>query len=241
MTGTGRALVAAGALTLAACSGDGAAEPAPTTSSPAPRPVVAVFGDSLAYQAWGEIEVAVEARGYRLVGEAVPGAALCDAIDPAADAARTERPAYVVVAYVGNWGSACVGGVRGAALGRVYGDAAEEILDDVAPARLVLVTPPAIADARYAEIVPAVRAAYQDLAGRRPEVTLVDGRSRLSPDGFAARLACLPAETAAEGCTAGRIRVRDPDGLHLDDAGADGYSAGAHRWAATIASALHRR
>lgn len=210
--------------------------PAATTSTPE-RPVLAVFGDSLAFQAWTEIEAASARAGYTLAGVAVPGDALCDAIEPVGDV-LTRGPAYVVVAYVGNNNTPCTGRATGDALAERYEDAAERLARATAGrTELVLVGPPDMAGAHFAEVAPLVRERYERVARRYDHVTFVDGRRLLSPEGYAERLPCLPWEGADEGCVDGEITVRLFDGVHLDWPDND-YSAGGRRWADTIVSSV---
>jgi len=199
-----------------------------------------VFGDSLAYQAWGEIERAVRDRGYELMGEAVPGDAICDATPRVADV-MARRPAYVVLAYVGNNNAPCTGRTDGEQLGEVYERSLVENAELTRDARLVVVGPPDIQAPDFVERVVIVRARYQAVARRFDHVEFVDGRSYLSPDGYAATLPCRPAEGRDEGCVGGRIAVRLDDGLHLSWPNEHGYSGGAVRWADAIVSSVPPR
>ena len=81
-----------------------------------------------------------------------------------------------------------------------------------------------------------VRERFAAVADRHDDVSFVDGREYLSPDGFSETLPCLDDEDEAKGCVDGQIVVRHPDGVHWDEPGADGYSAGSYRWAQAILS-----
>lgn len=237
-------------LALAGCSDDDASggahagasttttapDPATTTEAPDP-PVLAVFGDSLAFQAWTEIEAASERIGYTLAGAAVPGDALCDAPEKV-DEVLALHPAYVVLAYVGNNNTPCTGGVTGDALADRYEDAAERIARATSgETELVLVGPPDMTGEYFVDTSPLVRERYERVADRREHVSFVDGRQLLSPDGYAERLPCLASEGSEVGCVDGQIVVRFFDGVHLDWPD-DGYSAGGRRWADTIVSSI---
>lgn len=240
-------LLAALAL-LGACSGDAiddsdAAPPdeattttTTTTTIAGAAPVVAVYGDSLAMQAWGEIKAAGEELGYTVVGEGVPGDAVCDAI-PRIVEVMEDPPDYVVLAYIGNNRTPCTGNQTGEELGHGYEEEAEHAAELTEGTQLVFVGPPdSIAD-HFRQVAPIVRERYQLVADRYEHVTFVDGRALLSPDGYSQRLPCRATEGAEQGCVDGEIAVRLSDGVHLSYP-FDGYSAGAQRWAETVVSSL---
>jgi hypothetical protein len=237
-------------LALAGCSdgdgsgdadaGTGTAAPVSTTEATPAPPLLAVFGDSLAFQAWSEIDAAAARLGYTLAGVGVPGDALCDAIDRV-DEVLPRQPAYVVVAYVGNNNTPCTDHATGDALAELYEAAAEHLARaTLGETKLVLVGPPEMAGEHFAVVSPLVRERYERVARRHDHVTFVDGRGLLSPDGYAVRRPCLASEGPEVGCDGGEIVVRFLDGVHLDWPD-DGYSAGGRRWADTIVSSIPAR
>ena len=83
------------------------------------------------------------------------------------------------------------------------------------------------------------------LAVDHPEVVFTDGpRQSVSDAGgnYTPTLPCLASETAADGCTAGVIPIRAPDGTHFCPTGfvtvCPEYSSGAYRFGTATASAI---
>ncbi len=229
---------------LGACSGDDddsdAAPPddaaTTTTTIVTSAPIVAIYGDSLAMQAWSEIKAAGEDLGYTVVGESVPGDAICDAI-PRIVEVMEDPPDYVVLAYIGNNRTSCTGNQTGEELGDAYEEEAEHAAELTEGTQLVLVGPPDSSADHFRQIAPMVRERYRLVADRYDHVSFVDGRTLLSPEGYTQQLPCRVTEGAAQGCVDGEIDVRLDDGVHLNYP-FDGYSAGAQRWAETVVSAL---
>jgi hypothetical protein len=219
-------------VSLAGCGGDDSPERDSRT--------VAVFGDSLTFQAWPALQDLAARRGLRLFGHAFPGAAICDAHTEIAETLERERPAVVVIAYVGNNVTPCTGLAQADELGDRYEADAEAVAELVEQdgARLHIVLPPDMNDDVLRVNADAVRSRYERVAADHPDIELVDGRRFLSPDGFTPTLPCLPSEAFGVGCTDGRITVRDPDGVHLSPPIAVGYSAGGVRWADACLSGI---
>lgn len=200
---------------------------------------VAVFGDSLALQAWPYLQAIADHQGRPLYGAAYGGAALCDWLPTMRDVLLEERPAEVVLAFAGNNLTPCVAmpdGERawGADLAARYvRDATRAIeLARATGARVDLVGPPDMGVEPQATHARLLREAFERLA-RALDVDYADAASRLSSDGYDTTQPCLDFEGDL-GCTDGRITVRAGDGVHLSSPDAAGYSAGAWRYAALL-------
>jgi hypothetical protein len=218
------AVVASCALGLAACSDD------PES--------IALYGDSLTVDAIPALEFMTVDNDQQLVGQWFDGTAPCDFIDDITQRLDDSPPEMVVLAFAGNNVTPCVGGLTGDALGDKYEADAEAVVAAAAEAEVpvVLVGPPAMADPSFEPRSAQVRERFAAVADRHDNVSFVDGREYLSPDGFSETLACLDGEDEAKGCIDGQIAVRNADGVHWDEPGPDGYSAGSYRWAQAILS-----
>ena len=200
---------------------------------------VAVYGDSLTVDTVPVLEQVMSDNDQRLVGQWFDGTALCDFVPNITQLLADDPPEQVVIAFAGNNVTRCVEGLTGSALGDRYEQDAEAVATAAAEAGvpLVLVGPPDMApDTDFAARSDQVRERFQAVADRHDDVEFVDGREYLSPDGFSETLPCLDSEGPEQGCTDGQIVVRDTDGVHWDQPGPDGYSAGAVRWAQALLS-----
>lgn len=216
---------------------------------------VAVFGDSLTYQARPTLEARLGALATdHLTLSTRPGAALCDDRAAIVDELLSRRPEVLVLEYSGNSYTDCMRGADGSML-RI-GSAAwrDRYLGDL---RIVLnvaaltetsvrwTTAPAVRHAPDPDDYPArLAAAVEAVATERRGIRVVDTGGALSArrHEFDRTLPCGPAEQAF--CEDGRITVRADDGLHFDCygfvdplGGCIGYSAGAHRFGDAIADA----
>ncbi|HEX6311272.1 MAG TPA: hypothetical protein VF152_06565 [Acidimicrobiia bacterium] len=231
-------LIAVGATALVAtgCLG-------PTTAPP-PRPVVILYGDSLAWESRSSFDWHL-GPGVQVVHRNFPGVAPCDVLPSmAADAAF--RPSAVVFEFAGNSLTPCMNGVTPATLVLRY-------TLDVARARSIftdrgipvfLMGAPLLPGWSF-DPTPDLHAAFTALADQHPRTSFTDaGRSVLGAQGaYTTRLPCLPGEGIAAGCVAGRITVRSPDRVHFCPAGRDPcpvWSSGAWRFGAAMAAPVRR-
>ncbi len=221
------------------------------TAGPAPAPGagsgVAVFGDSLTLQAWTYVQRIAAHRAQPFFGGSFGGMALCDYLTAIDDTLRDHRPAYVVIAFVGNNLTPCTlaaDGSRqhGSALVARYRHDAEVVVEHAhaAGAQVFLVGPPAMGNPVWNADATGLRGAMRRIARSHPGVVYLDANKEFTPDGFTATRPCLSFETPALGCHDGSIVVRDPDGVHfwVPMGGDQSYSAGAWRYATFLMSRI---
>jgi len=256
------------ALTVASCSSgtQHAASPAPSTTAapggPAKPPPaeVALFGDSLSWEAQpyytfllktnGETGVAYDSHG---------GTAICDWLSKMREVAKTIKLEAVDVQFSGNALTACMKGyppMTQAYYDKYRADAVAAI-DIFAPtgAHVFLVGAPITQ--KQAETEPTtwdrLNQIYAQLATADPTtVTYVDAGSAVEGPGhtYVETLPCLPHEVC-DGPVVNQVRsnvVRAPDGAHFcpvmsgDEAGVIGgcpvYSSGAFRFANAMVVAV---
>jgi hypothetical protein len=215
----------------------GARARAARTSAPGARRGVDVFGDSLTLLSWNYLHDIASARSQPFVGGAYGGTALCDWLPAITRSLRADRPAFLVLAFVGNNVTRCTlgaGGRRqvGAPLvARYRRDASRAIVAARAThTRVFLVGPPAMRESVRDSIAAGLRHALRGLAAHNPNVVYLGARSVLSPAGFRLRRPCLAFETPALACRGGTIAVRAIDSVHLAPP-LGGYSSGDWRYA----------
>ncbi len=197
----------------------GACAPSPGDT----RPVVGVYGDSIAYQAAPWFDAAIHDAGAVVVGFRFPGLAACDLVRSVrADLALPvgQRPRVIVVSTVGNSLSGCMRGLDGelATVGSdgyfaSYERAIREIAEAATAARVPFVftwgpsSSPFLSNwtgrdhlgliaARVAEDHPGMSVAH---AGA---VVLDDD------DQFRVWLPCRSDETSTPACVDGQVRIR---------------------------------
>jgi hypothetical protein len=198
-----------------------------------------IFGDSLTAFASSYVSLAAHDASLKLVIKAYPGLAPCDIQGEAIRVLRDEHPNAVLLEFAGNNATACVHGLTGPALAAAY-DKSVRAIAAVANEKhvpLVLVGPPAMHAPRWVTDSPLISSTYQKIAADTDGVTFVSLGTMFSPNGWTFRLPCLKSETKSMGCIDGTIRVRNFDGVHWDDPGADGYSSGSFRYAQVVIGA----
>jgi hypothetical protein len=198
-----------------------------------------IFGDSLTAFASSYVSLAVHDANLKLVVKAYPGLAPCDIQREATRLLRDEHPKAMLLEFAGNNATPCVHGLTGPALAAAY-DKSVRAIAKVANEQdvpLVLLGPPAMHAPRWVTDSPLISRKYQKIAGDTDGVSFVSIGTTLSPNGWTLRLPCLNSETKSMGCIDGTIRVRNFDGVHWDDPGADGYSSGSFRYAQVVIGA----
>ncbi len=229
-----------------------AARPRPVTA--VSRPVVILYGDSLAWEAGDAFAFALAARPDVVVHQrSFGGTAICDWLPAMRDDLVALRPGVVIVQFSGNNFTTCMHDADGAALvgnalvERYRADALTVAATfegrDVAVVFAGTPLPRSHSD-ESPSIVDRVNEVYRDVAARSEIADYADAGAALLVDGaWTATLPCLPAEPC-DGAD-GRNVVRAPDGLHFCPVGgrADGgvtavcpvWSSGAFRFGAALA------
>jgi hypothetical protein len=213
------------------------------------RPTVALYGDSLSFEA---SEMIADSLGgdARVDSAALPGSAVCDLVS-LLEREPQRSPDYALIQYSGNSATDCMRDDTGRYLS---GDAiVQRYAADVERAtqilrergvQVYLVSSPRGRDDDTAVAINAAFAATADAWSARGEpVSYVDAAaSVLAPDGtFVERLPCLPVEGETRGCAPdGTIVVRSGDGVHFCPENTGGqracpvWSSGAYRFATAL-------
>ncbi len=186
---------------------------------------VALFGDSLAYEASGEFTFLAHAQGYAAEAHAYGGTAPCDWFgDLAAMVARppSQRPSVAVLEFSGDAFTPCMEptGVMRSDDGIVstYDRDAMTFVTTLLAAgiRPVFALAPAV---DHPSLVPRINELWRSIAARYAGsgVTVVDAGAPVEePDGsFARTLPCGSWESPASGCFDGLVVVRAADGTHF--------------------------
>ena len=227
----------------------------PTTADAVTKVKLLEFGDSLTREAEPTITAAFKTNpSYSISVHGQIGMAPCDfllGITTALDSAANYR--LLVLQTAGNSQSPCmrepgqcarcympIGSPEWAAKYRTDLNAIVALAESKGTAVLFVSTPPVAGVA--SNRVAVYNTVEPHLALDHPLVVFTDDArfSVAKPDGsFTATRPCLPGETAAVGCVAGRIPVRAPDGLHFCPTGfaipCPEYSSGAFRFGTAIA------
>ena len=177
---------------------------------------VALWGDSLAWEAQDDFSADVTAAGgTSLLLHTYGGTAPCDWLSDIRKQSRSWHPTVAVLAFSGNAGTACMKGrdvdtayradVR-AAVARLTRDGAKVLLVDA---------PPRSDQAVDAAGLTQLDQVWRTIAAEEPDTTVVAaGRAVTDPAGrFATRLPCGPGDPCPPG--AGQVTVRSPDGVHF--------------------------
>jgi hypothetical protein len=232
--------------------------PATGTIVPLARPVVVLYGDSLAWEARHFFELALTDQPVKVVTRTFGGTAICDWHDEMADDATTLRPGLVIIEFVGNNFTPCMQDatgqpLAGAALVDNYANDAATAIATFAPidAQVVFAGAPISSPAMTSLDLhrAPLNEVYEQLGRHFERVRYVDAGSAVLDDGaWTATLTCLPSEPCPnerdETGTAVNV-VRAPDGLHFcpanaaADRGVTGdcpvWSSGAFRFGTELA------
>ena len=227
----------------------------PTVAPPPGRPLrVALYGDSIAWEARKPFQAMLSRAGVQVGLHAFPASALCDWL-PAmrADADRRAVDAVVLV-FTGAWFTPCV---TDPADGRPLTGTAllEKYLTDLRAAVAVSLRAGVHVflgleplPHRPMRLDPsALRAGFEQIAATTPNATLIAAnRAVEGPDGqYVRTLPCAPFEPCDGRDAAGRpaVVVRGPDGIHFCPVLHSGWdcpvwSSGALRFAAALAEGV---
>jgi hypothetical protein len=226
------------------------------TVRPAPRPRVAVYGDSLSVQADPYLLALGKVFGLTVKVHAFSGTAPCDFLPILRTDLDTHRPDLVLFAFSGNSIATCMLDASGkplvgfAVLAKYRTDT-EAAIDATLGAHLpfLLASPPA--PVGKSDNWKQFDDLYRSIAAAHPGVQYVDAGQDIAPGGqFVATQQCLPFEVnlpqARNICRSpdARINVRGPDGAHFCGnasltaaAGCSMYSSGALRYAINLVDA----
>jgi hypothetical protein len=272
MVGVAAALAAG--MTLASATGAGArtnqprtavpavvpTEPVVVRSAPLTKPLVILYGDSLAFEAADSFVVAFSGQhGVQVITRTFGGTAICDWLGEMRDDAATLAPGAVVIEFSGNALTTCMQGLDGHGLsGDGYWDRyhtdAQTVIDIFTPTntRVVFAGSPIsrLQEASGDFNGGKVNAMYAQLASEHDGVGYVDaGAAVLDGGRWTPSLPCLPGEPCTGGVDGlGRPVniVRSPlDGGHFCPAGEEAkrgvvaacpvWSSGAYRYAVAMA------
>jgi hypothetical protein len=226
---------------------------------------VALYGDSLTFEARRYLPAIAAAHRVQLEERSFPGVAICDWFDDLASRLPTFRPDVVVLAFYGNSATECMADGPGRFLqGQAKADKYERdatmaaALARAVGAEVVLVGAPRSFEQQLDPGWERVRDAYRRVANRSEgDVSFVDAGPTIAPGGqYAQTQPCLPREQAmveydgARPCFAGRILVRSSDGLHFCPHGLDHafggwnecprYMSGAYRYGLVLVGAARQ-
>ncbi|NND75749.1 MAG: hypothetical protein HKN44_12160 [Ilumatobacter sp.] len=232
--------------------------PAEPVVEPLLRPVVALYGDSLAWEARDAfVDALADRPGVDVVVHTFGGTAICDWLDQMATDAVTIRPGAVVVEFSGNNFTPCMQDaagtpLTGAAFLARYAADALAVIETFAPGgtQVVFASGPITRAASERGQSTGLNALYADLAGDHEGVRYVDAGAAVLADGrWTATLPCLPDEPCTGGLDADGVAVnvvRAPDGIHFCPASAEAvagvtgtcpvWSSGALRYGRALAA-----
>jgi hypothetical protein len=209
-----------------------------------------MYGDSIVSQSSAELRYIYRSTtGADLTVRSYGGTALCDwtrSITELLDS--PEPPSTLLLSFYGNNLTNCMGSILGApgfpvgssAFLHVYATS----MDDIATAaraantQVIWVTPP---PRSALDQDPTLNDTFNAMAKRRGWAVVTAGESALrsAGGGFAMTAPCNGSETRADGCTGGRIPIRDADRVHFWRS-PNGHGPGHLRWAAAAIASLLR-
>ncbi len=219
------------------------------------RPVIALYGDSLAWEAEHHFQRRLEAAGAEVVARTWGGTAICDFFDEMVADAAALHPDAVVVEFSGNGMSACISErARTQGLLSAYRTDAHAVVALFPGTRVYFAGAPAAPQPAGASDFNGGEfdALYQAVAQRHPNARFVDaGASVLDEGRWTRTLPCRPDEPCTGGVDdrgEGVNVVRAPDGAHFCPDGAEArdgvtggcavWSSGAFRYGTAMADAV---
>jgi hypothetical protein len=235
----------------------------PTPTPVVERPVVVLYGDSLAWEAHDHFTTAFTGHPHvQVVTRTFGGTAICDWLDAMRADVGALVPGAVVVEFSGNALTACMQDPAGQPLiGQAYferyrtdAETVVEIFEPIGAHVYFAGAPGPRPSGDGVDFkVSLLNSMYGEVAGGNPgAATFVDAGSAVLDRGeWASTLPCLPDEPCHGGIDdAGRPVnvVRAPDGMHFCPAGEEAqagvtstcavWSSGAYRFAAAMATAV---
>jgi len=212
-------------------------------------PTAYLYGDSLARQSVDYWTTLTGDLGYDAKASTYGGTAPCDFLEKFRTNTRKRAPDYVVVAFTGNNITPCMADESGRPLtgDALYSAYREDLtrfarIATRAGSVIVLVGPP---ESRHGDARP-MNAVYKSVADDFNGALYTYGGTNLTPHRrFRETAPCLSSETTENGCRPDhRIKIRNPDGIHLCPQATDeykpyadgcpSYAGGALRYAETL-------
>lgn len=228
----------AAALTVTSC------HPTAATTTPRPTGPVAMFGDSITQSASSELRLmyAADHPGSSLTVSAMGGTALCDwvpRIRQAIARPAAERPAAIVLAWNGNNLTPCAAQPIGsAAFLASYRTAMDQVAEAARTSGVTVVWAKTLVRAET-DPAPGLNETFATMAEAHGWKVVDASRAVADTHGrWTKTLPCLTWETAAQGCTDGRIDVRSSDRTHFGPDDGNPYSSGRIRWATALSAQL---
>ncbi|MBL7501907.1 DUF459 domain-containing protein [Frankia nepalensis] len=175
---------------------------------------VALWGDSLAWEAQNAFRSTVQAAGGETMVHTYGGTAPCDWLADIRKQSRRWRPDVAVLAFSGNTGSPCMEGRELADAYREDITAAVARLTRAGAHVLLVEAPPRTDQPVDAEGRTELDRVWHEIAADLPDTAVIPaGRAVTTADGrWTATLPCAAAEPCGPG---GAVTVRSPDGVHL--------------------------
>ncbi len=229
------------------------AVPAPV--GPLTRPVVVLYGDSLAWEARHSFTGAfADLPHVDVYTRTFGGTAICDWFDQMADDATAMAPGMVVVEFSGNSLTPCMHGTDGVpasgpAIAEHYAADAAKVIATFAPVGTHVVFAGAPVFDPTSATGGEINDLYRNLAAVHDGVSYADaGAAVLDGDSYTITLPCLSSEPCEGGYNADGLPVnvvRAPDGVHFCPVSGEAvagitddcpvWSSGAHRYGRALA------
>ena len=231
------------------------APPVVDTIGPLTRPVVVLYGDSLAWESRQAFtEWFTDRPSVEVMTRTFGGTAICDWLDQMAADAVSLAPGIVVVEFSGNSFTPCMQDAAGVQL---TGDAVTErylvdaaaVIALFAPIGTKVVFAGAPVSGPTSAVVGRMNSLYADLADRHEGVWYEDaGAAVLDDDSYTISLPCLSSEPCEGGYNSDGLPVnivRAPDGIHFCPVSGEAFagvtdncpvwSSGAYRYGRAMA------
>lgn len=223
---------------------------------PIARPVVVLYGDSLAWEARHSFNDSFADHPHAQVHtRTFGGTAICDWLDQMAADAASLAPGIVVIEFSGNSFTPCMKAANGVALSteeideRYAVDAASTIAIFASIGTQVVFAGAPATRPDTASGIGRLNSLYSQLADDHDGVWYTDaGRSVLADDSYTITLPCLSSEPCEGGYTSDGLLVnvvRNPDGIHFCPVNGDAvygvtddcpeWSSGAYRYGRALA------
>ncbi len=225
------------------------------TIGPLTRPVVVLYGDSLAWESRDAFTEAFADRpDVEVYTRTFGGTAICDWLDEMAADATSLAPGIVVVEFSGNSFTPCMQDANGVpvtepAITERYAVDAATVISTFAPIGTHVVFAGAPVSGPTSAAVGRMNDLYREIAAGHDGVWYADaGAAVLDDDSYTITLPCLSSEPCEGGYNSDGLPVnvvRAPDGVHFCPVSGDAvqgvtdacpvWSSGAHRYGRALA------
>ncbi|WP_419469402.1 hypothetical protein [Candidatus Frankia alpina] len=178
------------------------------------RPRVAMWGDSLAWEAGASFSRTVRADGHsQVLVRTWGGTAPCDWLADIRDQSRRWRPTVAALAFSGNQGTACMQGRDLATAYREDVTRAVELLTSRGAEVVLVDAPPRRDQPVDAAGLTLLDQVWRQIAGTHQRTRVAPAGRAITADGrYTPTLPCAVGETCGPG---GMVTVRSPDGTHF--------------------------